>query len=200
MSLLVVVNLPKPAGKVLTLARSTLERMQGNPFFPAPPPAFFTLQADIDALIVAEAFVLSRTKGAREARNAKLALVQRDLRELAAYVQSVADANSSHGAEIVASTGFALKRPSIRTKAAFKVVAGRASGSARLFAKAAGDRAVYAWRYSTDETTWTSLPNTVQSSTTLSGLLPRTVYFFQLRVLTPHERGDWGASFAFSCA
>jgi len=198
MTQLVAINLPKATGKILALARSTLDRIQASPFFPAPTPPLSTLRADIDAVAAAEAHVRSRTKGAREARDAKLAVLRQDLRQLAGYVQSIADANSANAAEIIESTGFFVKRPSIRTKADFKVVRGRPYGSATLLAKCAGDRVLYAWRYSTDQTTWSSLPSTMQSSTTLSGLAPLTVYFFQHRVLTIHGQGDWGPSFTFS--
>ena len=198
MNLVVAMNLPKPATKLLALARSTVGRMQASPLFPAPSPPLSTLLAHIDALTAAETNVLTRTKGAREARDAKLAVLRQDLRQLAGYVQSIADANSANAAEIIESTGFFVKRPSIRTKADFKVVRGRPYGSATLLAKCAGDRVLYAWRYSTDQTTWSSLPSTMQSSTTLSGLAPLTVYFFQHRVLTIHGQGDWGPSFTFS--
>ncbi len=198
MTLVVAMNLPKPANKVLALARSTVERMQGNPFFPAPNPPLATLVADIDALDAAEAYVLTRTQGAREARTAKLAVLRRDLKQLAAYVQSIADANVEEARAVVESTAFAVKRPSIRTKPAFQVVRGPTPGTVRLLAKWAADRALYGWRYSTDETTWVSLPDTIQSSTTLSGLAKLTPYFFQNRVTTKDGTGDWGETLAFA--
>ena len=142
--------------------------------------------------------MLTRKKGSREARDARLADLRRDLKQLASYVQSVADANGPDAAALVESTGFSVKRPSIRTKAAFQVVRGRSPGSVKLLAKWAADRAVYGWRYSTDRTTWTSLPDTMQSSTTVSGLAPLTVYFFQSRVTTKDGPGDWGRYVSFS--
>jgi hypothetical protein len=198
MTVVVAINLPKPAGKVLALARLIIERMEGNPLFPTPNPPLATVQADIDALATAEAFVLTRTKGAREARDAKLADLHRDLKQLASYVQSIADTNPPSAEAIVESSGFTVKRPSIRTKAAFKVLRGPLPGTVKLLAKWAGDRAVYGWRYSLDETTWTSLPDTWQSSTTLSGLAPLTRYFFQVRVMTKDGQGDWGDSLSLS--
>jgi len=125
MTLVVAMNLPKPANKILALARCTVDRMSASSFFPAPSPPLSTLLADIDALTAAEANVLTRTKGSREARDAKLAVLRRDLKQLASYVQSIADANGPDGAAVVESTGFSVKRPSIRTKPAFQVLAGQ---------------------------------------------------------------------------
>ena len=200
MNIVVAMNLPKPANKLLALARSTVGRMQASPLFPAPSPPLSTLLAHIDALTAAETNVLTRTKGAREARDAKLAVLRRDLRQLASYVQSIADQSGPRAAEVVETTGFGVKRPSLRTKPAFQVVRGRSPGSVRLLAKWAADRAVYGWRYSTDPTTWIALPDTMQSSTTLSGLATLTVYFFQHRVTTKDGPGDWSAALAFSLA
>ena len=198
MNLVVAMNLPKPATKLLALARSTVDRMQASALFPTPNPPLSTLVTDIDALTAAESNVLTRTKGAREARDAKAAVLRRDLRQLASYVQSVADQSGSRAAEVVESTGFAVKRPSVRTKPAFQVVRGRLPGSVKLLAKWAADRAVYGWRYSTDQTTWIELPDTMQSSTTLSGLAKLTAYFFQSRVTTKDGAGDWGAVLVLS--
>jgi len=198
MTLVVAMNLPKPATKLLAVARSTVERMQGNTLFPAPTPSLATLLADIDALAAAEANLLTRRKGSREERDEKLAVLRRDLKQLASYVQSIADANGTDGAAVVESTAFAVKRPSIRTKPAFRVAAGRSPGSVNLLAKWAADRALYEWRYSMDRTTWVSLPATIQSSTTVSGFVPLTAYFFQNRVTTTGGRGDWGDPVSFS--
>jgi hypothetical protein len=198
MTLVVAMNLPKPANKILALARCTVDRMSASSFFPAPSPPLSTLLADIDALTAAEANVLTRTKGSREARDAKLAVLRRDLKQLASYVQSIADANGPDGAAVVESTGFSVKRPSIRTKPAFQVVAGHSPGSVKLVAKWAADRALYGWRYSTDQATWVSLPDTMQSSATVSGLAKLTAYFFQNRVTTKDGPGDWGRVLAFS--
>jgi hypothetical protein len=198
MTTLVAMNLPKPANKVLALARSTVDRMQANPLFPAPNPPLSTLLADIEALSAAEANVLTRTKGSREARDARLAALRRDLKQLAAYVQLIADASGPGAAEVIESTGFAVKRPSIRTKPLFQVVRGHSPGTVTLRAKWADDRALYGWRYSKDQTSWVSLPDTIQSSTTLSGLEPLTAYFFQHRVTTKDGPGDWGNTLVFS--
>ena len=198
MNLVVAMNLPKPANKVLTLARSIVARMSANPLFLTPNPPLAVLVADVDALSVAEANLLTRTKGRREARDARLAALRRDLKQLACYVQSIADAHAPDAAAVIESTGFDVKRPSIRTKPAFQVVRGHSQGSVKLLAKWAADRAVYGWRYREDQTSWISLPDTMQSSTSLSGLAPLTAYFFQSRVTTKDGTGDWGDPLSFS--
>jgi hypothetical protein len=197
MGVFIALNVPKSVGKLLALARSNVERMQGQPFFPSPNPALSTISAAIDDLAAAEAHMLTRAKGAREARDAKRVVLHRLLKQLAAYILSVAYADGNDAATVIESTGFAVKRPSVRNKAALAAARGATPGTVILRAKSAGDRAAYEWRYSTDQVNWIFLPTTVQSSTTVTGLVAATEYFFQCRVQTPAGRGDWGDVVSF---
>jgi hypothetical protein len=106
-----------------------------------------TLDLAIADVAAAEALVLTRAKGFKEARDAKLEVLLADL--------------------------------------------GRVSGTARLVAQSAGDRARYDWQYSRDETTWTNAPATMQCKTDISGLLPGLVYFFRVRPTTVAGMRDW---------
>ena len=56
------------------------------------------------------------------------------------------------------------------------------------------------WRYSMDQTTWTQLPNTLQSSTTLSERAKLTPYFLQQRLPTQDGQGNCVETLAFSLA
>jgi len=191
MKTLVALNLPKPAKKVTYLAQSIVDSMTGNPFFPSPNPPLAKVTAHATAVAEACTTVLSRTKGAREARDVELAVLRLDLVRLGSYVQAIADESPTDAAAIIRSAGMDVKRPSIRTKPALEVVQGDVSGSASLRAKSAGDRASYEWRYRDSETQWTLAPVTIQSTTVIGGLTPATKYSFQLRVTTKDGPGAW---------
>ena len=70
---------------------------------------------------------------------------------------------------------------------------GSVSGTVTLTAKAAATKAAYNWQYSTDQKTWTSLPQTLKAKTAVSGLTSGTTYSFRSQALTPKEgTSDWG--------
>jgi hypothetical protein len=194
MKAVAVLKLPKPASKVAAIARLMVERMTGNPYFPSPSPPLGTIEADITAVLAANAAVLQRTKGNKQARDGALQRLHDHLTQLGAHVQAVADANTAEAEIIIASAGLDVKRPSIRNKPPLRAVQGRSSGMAVLIAKWAGDRASYEWRLSTDGESWSSGGTTIHARTVLSGLKADTRYFFQLRVQTKAGVGDWGDS------
>jgi hypothetical protein len=191
MKALAVLKLPKPAKKVSVLARSIVVAMANEPAFASPAPSLATLTAAIAALEAADAIVLMRTKGAREARDATLAALRLELIHLAAYVQEIADKDPSSAAAIIEAAGMRVKNPSPRNKIPFQAMDGTVSGSARLVAKSAGDRAAYEWQYGTDGRTWNRAPMTLQASTVLFGLTPGTTYSFRLRVVTKEGEASW---------
>jgi hypothetical protein len=87
---IVALRLPTRIKNLITFAQSIGNAMNNNASFPTPNPPIATLLANVQALSTAEAEVLSRTKGAVQTRNTKLAAVRADLDTLKTYVQSVA--------------------------------------------------------------------------------------------------------------
>jgi hypothetical protein len=168
--------------------------MTGNATFPTPNPTLATFQADIEAVVTAETAALARTKGAADTRNAKLAVVKADLESLKNYVQNVVDASNPGNAEsIIGSAGMAVRKVTLRNKPALAVKQGTVSGTVTLAAKAAAKKAAYNWQYSTDQKTWTSLPQTLKAKTGVSGLTSATTYSFRSQALTPKGgESDWG--------
>jgi hypothetical protein len=65
------------------------------------------------------------------------------------------------------------------------------SGKVVLAAKAVAPVATYYWEYSDDQSTWTAIPETMQTRTELSGLMSARVYYFRFRALTRAGRGDY---------
>jgi len=171
----VVLKLPTKIKNFITFAQSVATAMTNNSEFPSPPTPIATLLADLAALNTAETAVLSRTKGAVETRDAKLAAVKTGLVTLKAYVQTVANtATPENAPAIIQSSGMSVRKVTQRDKAALVAKQGSVSGSVKLVAKAAARSAAYEWQYSTDQKTWTTLPITLQAKTGVSGLTPAT--------------------------
>ena len=101
---------------VISFAQSVSTAMTGNASFSSPNPTLATLNADIAALVAAEAAVLSRMKGAAVTRDEKLAVVKDDLLHLRGYVQQVADANPTTAQSIIESSGMSLRTLTLHTK------------------------------------------------------------------------------------
>jgi hypothetical protein len=183
--------LSKNVKQVIAFAKSIATALTGNAALPSPTPSLATLEADIAALDSAEAAVLSRTKGAAEARNVKFFALRTDLVHLLAYVQQVADANPGTAESIITDAGLSVKKEGSRTKSAIVAAQGTLSGSAKVTAKAVRPRAAYEWQYSIDQKTWTVAPSTVEAKTEIGGLTPATMYFFRFRPVTKAGEGDW---------
>lgn len=185
-------NLPTSTPALLNVARHIVDVMTGNPSFPAPVPSIAEVAAAVADLETAEVETGLRTRGAATVRNEKRAVVVALLTRLKAYVQGVADGDVDGAPAIIEGAGMNVKRKVSATKPPFEVKTGRVSGSVRLVARAAGDRAAYEWAWSTDAgTTWHVAPTTTQASTELAGLPVATTCSFRYRVLTLAGQGDW---------
>jgi hypothetical protein len=187
-----VLKLSKKVKNVITFAQNVATAMTSNPSFPTPNPSLATFQADIAALNTAETAVLSRAKGAVETRNAKLAVVRTDLDNLRTYVQTVAHAaNPTEAEAVIQGAGMTTKKSTLHDKAALAVKLGSVSGTVNLTAKAAGKHAAYSWQYSTDQKTWSSVPQTMIAKAGVSGLTSGTVYYFRVQALTTAGEANW---------
>jgi hypothetical protein len=105
----------------------------------------------------------------------------------------------SPGSEsIIVTAGMAIRKVTLHDKPALGPNQGSITGSVKLSAKSAGKKAAYEWRCSLDPKTWTSLPRTLVSKTSVSGLMAATTYYFQCetRALQGGE-GGWGQVVSF---
>ena len=194
---MVVLKLSTRVKNVITFAQNVASALTGNPHFPSPTPTLASFQADVAALNTAETAVLSRTKGAAVARDAKLAVVKTDLENLKAYVQTVAAAAAPADADaIIESSGMTIRKVTLHSKPAIAAKPGSVTGTVNLAAKAPAKKAAYVWQYSTDQKTWTTVPQTVQSKTGISGLTAGTQYYFRYQPVTKTGVGDWSQTVA----
>ncbi len=192
-----VLKLSPRVKNVITFAQSVASALTNNPHFPSPTPTLATFLADVAALNTAETAVLSRTKGAAVARNAKLAIVKIDLENLKSYVQTAAAGATPADADaMIESAGMTIRKVTLHDKPALAAKDGSVSGTVNLSAKAAGKKAAYTWQYSTDQKTWTTVPQTMESKTGVSGLTAGTQYYFRFQSVTKAGVGDWSQTVA----
>jgi hypothetical protein len=116
-------------------------------------------------------------------------------------VQLVADAAPpATAAAIIECAGLFVKKVGSHTKGVLIVKNGDVWGTVEVIAKAVSHRACYDWQFSSDQKAWTSLPSTLQSKTTLTGLTPTTTDFLRFRSVTKDGVGDWGTAVSFFTA
>jgi hypothetical protein len=177
---------------LITQAENIVQKMTNNPSFPSPTPVLTTVTQAIQDLQAAETATLSRTKGAATTRNEKRLVLVKSLEQLKGHVQRTADANTENAASMIQSAGLAVKKTPVRAARTFAAKPGTVSGSVNIVTRAAARRAAYDWQYSTDAgKTWLAAPSTLQSKTTVSGLIPGATVMFRYRPLTKKGEGDW---------
>jgi hypothetical protein len=162
--------------------------------FPSPTPSMAQFISDIDALVAAENAAKTRVKGAVQTRDAKLAIVTTDLKQLVAYVETVANANPATAAAVINSAGMVVRKQPLRSKndINFRKTA-VTSGSVVVMARVGSrQRQSHEWEYSTDGgKTWLPLPPTTQAKTTITGLTPGSTVQVKQRAVTSTGPGAW---------
>jgi len=181
-----VLKLPSSNVSLLTFAKSVYDALLGNATFPNPNPTLATFAADITAYEEAETKAASKAKGTAKLRNAKKKKVRDDLNHLRDYVQSIVEtqANAATAAAVIENAFMAVKKPAQRNKPELRAKNTGLSGTVVINAKAVALQATYYWEYSLDQKTWTSVPETMKTTTVISGLTPAQTYSFRFRALT----------------
>ncbi len=194
---LAVLRLPRNVSALVIFADGVVQGATGNFYFPSPTPTLAALQKAIDDLQAAEADALTRARGAVAVRNEKRQVLVTRLEEFRTYVQSTADASPENGSSIIQSSGLALRKTPVRAARGFHAKAGAVSGTVKVIAPAAARRASYEWQYSTDGTSWRSMPSTLQSRTSIAGLEPLTTVHLRYRAVIRTGEQDWSQAISF---
>jgi hypothetical protein len=189
---LVTLALPRSIPALIKRAQGVVAALTNNAAFPSPTPTLATATAHINTLATAEVVAGTRAQGSAAARDDQLRIVLADLHQLKSYVQAVADQNPESAAALITSAGMSTRKAPDRNKAPLAIKQGAVSGSIVLVAKAAAHRAAYAWQWSLDQKTWTTLPDTLQAKTTASGFTPGVMVYARSRAVLAAGEGDWG--------
>jgi hypothetical protein len=188
----ITLALPKGVSALVTYAQTIVKRMTANPSFPNPIPPLAAVMAAIGELQIAEQGALTRIKGAVVLRNEKRTALVGVLHQLAAYIQAVADADTTNAASIIESAGVTVRKTPTRRARAFTAKPGAVSGVVKVVAQVTSRRASYEWEYSTDGgKTWLTAPPTLQAKTTIAGLESGSTAQFRYRSVTRAGVGDW---------
>jgi hypothetical protein len=188
---LAALNLSTHVPDLIKQGRAFVAAMTGNANFATPSPALAAVTTALDTLDAAETAALTRAKGTAEARDAALAKVKTLLRQLEAYVQTIADGSGDQAEPVIVSAALAVRKVTPRQKQIFEAVQS-VSGSVVLFGVVVANASAYNWQMSTDGKTWTALPTTSKAKTTVAGLTPGSTYYFRHEpVLRKDGAAEW---------
>jgi fibronectin type III domain protein len=190
---------------IVTRGTAVVTGMTGNPNFPNPPIDLALLKAAIERLKELMAEALDRSRKVIAEKNKKREEVIDMLRLLGRYVE----VSCKGKMEIFLTSGLEpvlTKRGphSAISKNIRSIIRGK-SGELVIQLVAAEDAASYDVRYRASRngvppTKWTTKTVTrVRPALKLVGLVPATVYEFQVRTLTDSGYSDWSDSVSFMC-
>jgi len=182
---------PQNVSRYLIGCRLVVTMMTNNPSFPAPTPPLSDVSAALDSLEASEELARKGGKGMVKLRDIALRKAHNKMTVLRAYVQSVANAELDQAEAILLSAGMKVGKPRTRTKLPVEVKHGDAAGRVVLDAKALPHPVQYRWQMSTDQTTWTDLPDTFKTKSVVEGLVPARIYSFRLRTVTNNGPSEW---------
>jgi len=182
---------PHNVPRYLMGCRHIVTRMTGNQNFPAPTPPLSDVSTHLDTLEAREELVRTGGKGMAQQRNVALRKAHTTMTLLRAYAQNVANAEPEQAEAILLSAGMNIGKPRTRIKLPVEVRHGGAVGRVVLDAKALPPPVQYRWQMSTDQQTWTDLPETFRTKSVVEGLRPATIYSFRLRTVTNNGPSEW---------
>ena len=132
------------------------------------------------------------TRGLATKRDAARAVLIGLLKQLAAYVEGIANENGENAASIVESAGMSVVVHGHARREPFDVWPDEHSGVIHLRCKAGPKGCTYYWQISTDEgQTWKDLPPTKQCETSVADLTPGKTYWFRYAILGRRGMGNW---------
>jgi hypothetical protein len=193
----IALKLPRMVALLIIFVQHVVEAMTNSPWFASLAALLVTTTADLAALQEAEALVLTRAKGAVEARDDKKKVILDDLALIKSGVQVVVNKNPGQAAAIIASAGLfqaAERAPHKPNLAARTTVT---PGEVLVRAKAVKD-AAYEWQRSGDAgRTWDGMGITTVADTSATGLTVGASYLFRFRTTVKKATSDWSPSLPF---
>jgi hypothetical protein len=174
----------KPDGRAKRL-KNILASCTGNPALPAVP-NLAGAQASCNAYDKAATQAQSKAPADITARQAAWVVAKGDAEQILAYVQGAANkaGNPAAAAEIIVNAGMSVKKVTKRVKPPFAAKNIVPVGSVKLEALRVALQAMYYWCWSQDQKTWTSVTETMQASTIITGLTPGQTYYFRFTART----------------
>jgi hypothetical protein len=191
-----VVDPPKANLALIAFTQKVEQKLTNNINFPN----LGTVVTDLTASRLALSSALE-AKGTQKdmadtCRSAKRAVLDK-LNNARVFVNGVAQQVAPEPAlAIIESSGFRSRKVVVRPKLPIEAKYGGLSGVVLLVALAARG-AVYYFQVSTDQKSWTSCPNVMKCTTTVTGLTVGTTCYFRVQIQTPKGLGDWSMPVSF---
>jgi len=179
--------------QLISDTRHYVTSMTANTLFPTPSPDLASITTQVNLVEADYNVSLTRVKGSvakMRAEQKKLVIL---LKGLAAYVETIANANPDHALDIIASAGMAVKKSPVRKPKTFSAVNGKLKGTVMLSNKGI-PRGTYIYEMTTDPNTpasWTYIYTGSNVKFTKTGLVSGTRYYFRGAISNKGIQGDW---------
>ncbi|MGZ4159047.1 MAG: fibronectin type III domain-containing protein, partial [Bacteroidia bacterium] len=160
---------------------------------PLPNPALALITADLNALETAHIAAEGGGKTLKALMRAKRLIALKDLSNLRAYVQTIANIIPANGEAIVIGAGMTVKSVHTHTARAFAVNTTKNPGEVKMVTKFV-NRATFNWQLCTDpsvETSWQTVGQGTKASFIAEGLISGTRYYFRVAVVDKNGQNPW---------
>ena len=178
-----------PVAQKTEFGKGVISKMKNNPKFATPDVTVDELEAKNTLLETRSVAALSGGKEATALMHQTEDEWNDLMRKMAKYVDRIADGDDT----IILSAGFNLaKQPAPSLRPEFSVELGEKSGSVIIRRQAADGAKSYIWQYYVGETPaandadWVTAQVTSKASVELTGLTPKTTYWFRSSAVTPN--------------
>ena len=180
----------------ITFFRSVISQLTANPTYPSPEPTLAELKVAVDnfelAILAAKEGGPTAKSAMRDAEKTATSLFRNE----AYYVDKEAKGDETK----ILSSGFhPSKQPVASVKPDIVIVNGFHSGDISIKVKAILYAVAYIWQYrlynpGAIEGEWISLPITTYARTSLTGLIPGSVYEFRFATISNAGTSEFGQS------
>jgi hypothetical protein len=174
-------------------SRSIGISITGNPNFPSPNPTVATVTTATNQLEAAALKARTGTKSDTTAMHDKEDALDMLMKQLATYVEGIANQNPLTAEAVIQSAGMDVVRRANRSVPLFEAVATGKPGEIRLQRKGV-KRGTYEFQMSTDitkEENFETINRGTQSRFLVTDLAPGKWYYFRARAITPEGTGEW---------
>lgn len=176
--------------KKIAKSRFILINMTGNPHFISPNPPLSAIATATDNLEAANLAGAGPERVAvRRKKEEKLDML---IKQLAGYVEAIANADLVSAETVILSSGFDLKKKGIRSTEEFYAAATGRRGEAKLYRKAV-KRGTYHFQMCTDLTnnSWETIYEGTRGTFFMRDLKPNCLYYFRVKVITNAGPSKW---------
>jgi hypothetical protein len=182
--------------QLIANARHYVQSMTGNPHFSAPVIPLPDVSAAASTLESTYALTLTRVKGAVAQKNEAKSALHLKLKALAAYVESIANADPEHAESILTSSGMQEKKIRSSVPHVFDVKLTQKPGEAMLSTKGV-KHGCYIYEMTTDPNlaaaSWTVIYQGVTMKFLKTGLPSSVKHFFRCSTIDKNGHSAWSS-------